>query len=99
MKTLIVKSVLLLSLSGLVACGGSNKLHNDISSSSAPASSIAASSSSVGSTAMEAGKEYPYSASTKITNTGTTNLMVTKKHYWEGNKTVVILRQGNATIE
>ncbi len=97
MKKLMVKSLLLLSVVGLVACGGSDKKKSN-SSSSAPASSAAASSSSV-SNVMEAGKEYPYSANTKITNTGKTDLVVTKKYYWDSQKTVVVLQEGSATID
>lgn len=98
-KFVIIKALLMLSVLGLVACGGSNKKSTPASSSSsAPASSAAASSSSV-SNVMEANKEYPFTDSTKITNTGTTALVVTKKYYWEDNKTVVILQEGNATID
>ncbi len=112
MKKLMVNSLLLLSVVGLVACGGgSDKKHSNSSSSkaasSAPASSASseitssAASSSVAPVCvvMEAGKEYPYTAETKITNTGTTNLVVTKKYYWDSQKTVVVLQEGSATIE
>lgn len=47
---------------------------------------------------MELNKEYLYTDQTKITNIGATALVVTKKHYWDENKTVVILVEGNATI-
>ncbi len=96
MKSLIVKSLLLMSVFGLVACGGSNKLHNDTSNN---VSSSVASSSVAAATVMEVGKEYPFTAETKITNTGTTNLLVTKKYYWESQKTVVVLQEGSATIK
>jgi uncharacterized protein YcfL len=99
MKKLIVNTVILLSVAGLVACGGDDYKKRKSSSSSSSLASSSAASSIAQSTAMELNKEYPYSESTKITNTGTTALIVTKKHYWEGNKTVVILQQGSATIE
>nr|WP_324257342.1 hypothetical protein [Cellvibrio fontiphilus] len=104
MKKLMIKSVLLLSMVGLVACGGSNDKKSSSSSSKAasstPASSSAASSSVAPvSKMMEAGKEYPYTAATKITNTGTTDLVVTKKYYWDSQQTVVVLQEGSATIE
>ena len=92
MKKLMVNLLLLLSVVGLVACGGSDKKKNNSSSSSA------ASSSSV-SNVMEAGKEYPYTADTKITNTGTTDLVVTKKYYWDSQETKVVLQEGSATID
>lgn len=95
MKTLIVKSVLLLSVCGLVACGGDNNKKSSNSSSSV----VSSSSSSAVSNVMQLNKEYPYTASTKIANTGTTALVVEKKHYWDGNKTVVILKEGSATID
>ncbi len=107
MKTLMIKSVLLLSMVGLVACGGSNdkkssssssKAASSIAASSTPASSAAASSSSI-SNVMELNKEYPYTANTKITNIGTTDLVVTKKYYWSTQETKVVLQDGRATIE
>ncbi len=94
MKKLIIKSVLLLSVAGLVACGGDSKKHSNSSS-----SSVVSSSSSVKSNAMELNKEYAYTDSTKITNTGKTELVVIKKYYWESQKTVVILKAGSATID
>ncbi len=103
MKKLIVNAVLLLSVAGLGACGGDSKKHHNSSSSSVSSvasSAVSSSSSSVAvSNVMELNKEYPYTASTKITNTGTIDLVVTKKHYWDGNKTVVILKEGTATID
>ena len=104
MKNVIVKTLLLISVVSLVACGGSDKKKSN-SSSSAPASSVPASSSAVSSSVapvsnvMEVGKEYPYTNNTKITNTGKTELAVEKKYYWESQKTVVILKEGNATID
>jgi uncharacterized protein YcfL len=95
MKKLIIQSVLLLSVAGLVACGGDSKKHSNSSSSSV----VSSSSSSVKSNAMELNKEYAYTDSTKITNTGKTELVVIKKYYWESQKTVVILKEGSATID
>jgi hypothetical protein len=92
-KSVMIKSLLLLSVLGLVACGGDNKKHSNNNSSSN------ASSSSVASNVMALNKEYAYTDNTKITNTGKTALVVTKKHYWETNKTVVILQEGSATID
>ena len=117
-KSVIIKALLMLSVLGLVACGGSDKKHNSSTSSAAasstPASSVAnssvtsssaassfAASSSVASVSnvMEAGKEYPFNAETKIINTGTTELVVTKKYYWETQETKVVLQEGSATID
>ena len=122
-KFVIIKALLMLSVLGLVACGGSDKKHNSSTSSAAasstPASSVAnssvanssvtsssaassfAASSSVASVSnvMEAGKEYPFNAETKIINTGTTELVVTKKYYWETQETKVVLQEGSATID
>lgn len=101
-KSVIIKSLLMLSVLGLVACGGSDKKGGNNTSSAAasstPASSSAAS-SSVMSNVMELGKEYPYTANTKITNTGTTDLVVTQKYYWETQETKVVLVEGSATID
>jgi hypothetical protein len=100
--SLITKFVLLAAVSGLVACGGSDKKGGNNTSSAAasstPASSSAAS-SSVMSNVMELGKEYPYTANTKITNTGSTDLVVTQKYYWETQETKVVLVEGSATID
>ena len=99
MKAFLTKLSLLLTVCCLVACGGSaNKKSSNPSTGTGPSSSSAASSIPAV-TVMEANKEYPYTDSTEITNTGTTSLVVEKKHYWDGNKTVVILKEGSATIK
>lgn len=95
MKKYILNSLLLLLVASLVACGGGSKKHNNNSSSSVMSSS----SSSVKSSVMELNKEYPFTDSTKITNTGKTELVVVKKYYWKTQKTVVILKEGSATID
>lgn len=91
-KSVMIKALLLLSVLGLVACGGDNNKKQTNSSSSA-------SSSSVASNIMLLNTEYPFTDETRITNTGTTELVVTKKYYWDTNKTVVILEEGSATID
>jgi hypothetical protein len=111
--SLITKALVVVGVMGLVACGGSDKKHSSSSSSvamssaalsstaasSTPASSSAASSVAPVSQVMELGKEYPYTANTKITNAGTTDLVVTQKYYWQTQETKVALKEGSATIE
>lgn len=99
MKKYILNSLLLLLVASLVACGGGSKKHNNSSASSVASSMMSSSSSSVKSNAMELNKEYTFTDSTKITNTGKTELVVVKKYYWESQKTVVILKEGSATID
>lgn len=90
---LISKLLVLIAVLGLAACGGSSKKHTNSSSSSLASSSVAVSN------VMEIGKEYPFTANTKIINTGTKDLVVTQKYYWETKETKVVLKEGSATID
>lgn len=96
-KTIMTLVVAMLVLSACGGGGGGGKSPFTPTSSSLSSSSVSSASSA--SNVMVLNKEYPYTAKTKITNTGTTDLVVTKKHYWQDDKTVVILKDGSATID
>ncbi len=49
--------------------------------------------------AMILNQEYPYTADTKITNTANKPLVIEKKYYWDSQTTVVVLKEGSATIK
>ena len=93
-KFFTLNALLLLMAISLVACGGGSGKKG-----SSPASSSSTNSSSVASNVMEVGQEYPFTPETRITNTGTTELVVTKKYYWDSHRTVVVLQEGSATID